>query len=57
MPSCGLRRSPSGSVLWRRAIAATLGRWVDDDDWSAADACRVAAMVAADTARRVYRLA
>jgi len=46
-----------GSVLWRRAMAATLGGWVDAGDWSAADAARVAAMVAGGTARRVYRLA
>jgi predicted TIM-barrel fold metal-dependent hydrolase len=46
-----------GAVLWRRAMAATLGRWVDAGDWSAVDACRVAAMVAGDTARRVYQLA
>jgi predicted TIM-barrel fold metal-dependent hydrolase len=45
-----------GSVLWRRAIATTLGGWVGAGDWSAADACRVAAMVARDNARRVYRL-
>jgi hypothetical protein len=43
-------------VLWRRAIATTLGGWVGAGDWSAADACRVAAMVARDNARRVYRL-
>jgi uncharacterized protein len=46
-----------GSVLWRRAMAAALGGWVAAGDWSASDACRVAAMVAGDTARRVYGLA
>src|ERR1035438_8969041 len=46
-----------GSVLWRRAMAATLAGWVDAGDWSAADAARVAAMVAGGTARRVYGLA
>jgi predicted TIM-barrel fold metal-dependent hydrolase len=45
-----------GAVLWRRAMAATLGGWVDAGDWSAADAARIAAMVGASTARRVYRL-
>ena len=45
-----------GSVLWRRAMATALGGWVDAGDWAAADACRVAAMVARDTARRVYGL-
>src|ERR1017187_2642567 len=46
-----------GAVLWRRAMATTLGGWVDAGDWSAADAARVAAMVAGGTARRVYGLA
>jgi uncharacterized protein len=46
-----------GALLWRRAITATLGGWADAGDWSAADAARVAAMVAAGTARRVYGLA
>jgi len=46
-----------GSVLWRRAMAAALGGWVEAGDWSAADAGRVAAMVASDNARRVYGLA
>ena len=46
-----------GALLWRRAITATLGGWADAGDWSAADAARVAAMVAGGTARRVYRLA
>ena len=45
-----------GSVLWRRAIATALGGWVEAGDWSAPDARRVAAMVAADNARRVYGL-
>jgi hypothetical protein len=32
-------------------------RWCGDGDWSAADAARVAAMVAGGAARRVYGLA
>jgi uncharacterized protein len=46
-----------GALLWRRAMTAALGGWVEAGDWSAADAGRVAAMVAAGTARRVYQLA
>lgn len=45
-----------GAVLWRRGMARTLGRWVREGDWSAADAARVARMIGSDTARRVYRL-
>ena len=45
-----------GALLWRRATAAVLGRWVADGDWSRADALRVAGMIAAGNARRVYGL-
>jgi uncharacterized protein len=45
-----------GAALWRRAMATTLGRWVDDGDWSAADARRVIELVGRENARRVYRL-
>ncbi len=45
-----------GALLWRRATARVLGGWVADGDWSHADALRVAEMVAAGNARRVYRL-
>ena len=45
-----------GTLLWRRAIAAVLGGWADSGDWSAADAIRVARMIGAGNARRVYRL-
>ena len=45
-----------GALLWRRATAATLGEWVESGDWSAADAVRVAEMIGAGNARRVYRL-
>jgi uncharacterized protein len=43
-------------VLWRRAVTSVLGRWVEDGDWSGADARRVVDMVGRDNARRVYRL-
>ncbi len=46
-----------GAALWRRAIVTTFGGWVEAGDWSAADAGRIATMVAAGTARRVYGLA
>ena len=45
-----------GAALWRRAIATTFGRWVEDGDWSAADAIRVAELVGRENARRVYGL-
>jgi predicted TIM-barrel fold metal-dependent hydrolase len=45
-----------GAALWRRAVATVLGRWVEDGDWSPADARRVVEMVGRDNARRVYRL-
>jgi uncharacterized protein len=45
-----------GAVLWRRAFARVAGEWVDADDWTAADAERVARMIAFENADRVYRL-
>ena len=45
-----------GALQWRRATTATLGAWVDSGDWTAADAARVAEMIGAGNARRVYRL-
>jgi predicted TIM-barrel fold metal-dependent hydrolase len=45
-----------GAVLWRRAMGQVLGGWVDDGDWSVADAVRVAEMIGSGNARRVYRL-
>jgi uncharacterized protein len=45
-----------GARLWRRATARVLGAWVADGDWSRADAVRVAGMIAAGNARRVYAL-
>jgi predicted TIM-barrel fold metal-dependent hydrolase len=46
-----------GAVLWRRAMASVLGEWVEAGEWSRADAVRVAQMVGAGNAKRVYRLA
>ncbi len=45
-----------GAVLWRRAMASVLGEWVESGEWSGADAVRVAQMVGAGNAKRVYRL-
>ena len=45
-----------GALLWRRATAEVLGGWVESGDWALADAIRVAEMIGAQNARRVYRL-
>ncbi|GAA3184935.1 amidohydrolase family protein [Nonomuraea roseoviolacea] len=45
-----------GARLWRRALARVLGEFVAEGEWSAGQAARVAAMVAAGNARRVYDL-
>jgi predicted TIM-barrel fold metal-dependent hydrolase len=45
-----------GTLLWRRATATVLGGWAESGDWSAADAIRVAGMIGAGNARRVYQL-
>jgi predicted TIM-barrel fold metal-dependent hydrolase len=46
-----------GAVLWRRAMADVLTEWVESGEWSDADAVRVAQMMGAGNAKRVYRLA
>jgi predicted TIM-barrel fold metal-dependent hydrolase len=46
-----------GAAMWRRAITTTFGRWVEDGDWSLADAKRIAGMVGRENAARVYQLA
>ncbi|MEU9112853.1 amidohydrolase family protein [Streptomyces sp. NPDC048483] len=45
-----------GSALFRTALASVLGDWTASGAWSADDARRVGAMIAADNARRVYGL-
>lgn len=45
-----------GAWLWRRAMARVLGEWVASGEWSSADAIRVAQLVGADNAKRVYQL-
>ncbi|MFE7116296.1 amidohydrolase family protein [Streptomyces sp. NPDC057654] len=46
-----------GAELFRTALRALLGRWVEEGAWSASDAERVAALIAARNAHRVYGLA
>jgi len=43
-----------GSVLWRRAMARVLGRWVREGDWTLDDAVRVVRMIGRENAERVY---
>lgn len=45
-----------GARLWRDAMTAVLGDFVDRGEWSAGDAARVAELVGRDNAMRVYRL-
>jgi predicted TIM-barrel fold metal-dependent hydrolase len=45
-----------GAVLFRAGFAEVTGAWVGAGRWSAADAARVAGMVGAGNARRVYGL-
>jgi predicted TIM-barrel fold metal-dependent hydrolase len=45
-----------GSILWRRAMAQVIGRWVTEGAWSETDGIRVLRMIGRDNARRVYRL-
>jgi predicted TIM-barrel fold metal-dependent hydrolase len=45
-----------GARLWRRAMVAVLGAWVEADEWSFDDAARVLEMIGQGNARRVYGL-
>jgi len=45
-----------GARLWRNAMADVLGGWVAAGHWTEADAARVAGMIAAANAARVYGL-
>ncbi|WP_412078360.1 amidohydrolase family protein [Streptomyces xanthophaeus] len=45
-----------GALVFREALGKVLSGWVADGAWSWRDADRVAAMLAAGNARRVYRL-
>ncbi|KLO32598.1 amidohydrolase family protein [Mycobacterium haemophilum] len=46
-----------GATLWRNGLHRVLRGFVEDGDWSEADAIRVVDLVAHDNAVRVYRLA
>ncbi|MER6215042.1 amidohydrolase [Streptomyces sp. NPDC001674] len=45
-----------GALVFREALGRVLGGWAADGAWSRRDADRVAGMLAAGNARRVYRL-
>ncbi|WP_104137753.1 amidohydrolase family protein [Arthrobacter sp. ZGTC131] len=45
-----------GARLWRNAITKVVGGWIDDHDWSEADARRIVQLTARDNALRVYGL-
>jgi len=45
-----------GAQLWRNGIRDVLGRFVDADQWSVADAIRVVDLIAHGNANRVYAL-
>jgi predicted TIM-barrel fold metal-dependent hydrolase len=46
----------TGAILFRRALSRVLGEWLADDAITTQDAERVASLICADNARRVYRL-
>ena len=45
-----------GARIWRNAMAEVLGGWVTAGHWTKTDASRVAGLIAAGNAARVYRL-
>jgi hypothetical protein len=45
-----------GARLWRNAVTRVVGAWVDEGEWSLADACRVLELAAQTSPRRLYRL-
>ena len=45
-----------GALLWRRALSAVLGRWIQSGDWSLTSALRVTSLIARDNARRLYQI-
>jgi predicted TIM-barrel fold metal-dependent hydrolase len=45
-----------GAQVFRRSLSELLTEWVGDGEWSPTDARRIAGLVAAGNARRVYRL-
>ncbi|XVQ84445.1 amidohydrolase family protein [Microbispora siamensis] len=45
-----------GALLWRRGMIRALSAWVDQGEWTAEDAVRVATMIGRTNATRVYGL-
>jgi uncharacterized protein len=45
-----------GARQWRNAVTKVVGGWIDDGDWSDADARKIVQLIARDNARRVYAL-
>ena len=45
-----------GALRFRTALARALGRWVEDDECSVADAERIAALIGVENARRIYKV-
>ncbi|MEE6177388.1 amidohydrolase family protein [Mycobacterium sp. 050134] len=45
-----------GAALWRKGIRHVLDGFVDDGDWSEADAARVVDLIARDNAARLYQV-
>lgn len=43
-----------GARLWRRSMGRTLSRWIEEGEWTSADALRVADMIGRTNAARVY---
>ena len=45
-----------GALRFRTALARALGRWVEDDECSVADAERIASLIGVENARRIYKV-
>ncbi|MEU8271126.1 amidohydrolase family protein [Sphaerisporangium sp. NPDC049002] len=45
-----------GALLWRRGMTRALTAWVEEDEWTPADAAGVATMIGRTNAARVYGL-
>ncbi|WP_424535066.1 amidohydrolase family protein [Sphaerisporangium viridialbum] len=45
-----------GALLWRRGMTRALTAWVEEGEWTPADAVRVATMIGRSNAARVYGL-
>ena len=45
-----------GALRFRTALARALGRWIEDDECSVADAERIASLIGAGNARRIYKV-